>query len=241
MRLRLAAAAPSNRNLPLRPGPMAAPVSQAVITAGLNTLMETWPESLRLEILQTNLADARIAMPVDAVETALKRGRVTFAWKTIRSWITPATPTTVSVHDAAELELPLKVIAPLFLARKHSGNGQNKIAVDEAIPNLFFGFPQPEAPARSSPAVAPVAPATQFPSGACPTFRTKFAGGTSAAAASSAAASAAAAAAGGRSVCGNASAAKPVDTNYYLWDDASDTNCSTSRRSSKRDRAARNS
>jgi hypothetical protein len=80
------------------PRPMAAPVSQAVITAGLNTLMETWPESLRLEILQTNLADARIAMPVDAVETALKRGRVTFAWKTIRSWITPATPTTVSVH-----------------------------------------------------------------------------------------------------------------------------------------------
>jgi hypothetical protein len=52
---------------PVAPRPVgAAPVSQAVITAALNTLMETWPESLRLEILQTNLADARIAMPVDA-------------------------------------------------------------------------------------------------------------------------------------------------------------------------------
>ena len=202
------------------PRPVAAPVSQAVITAGLNTLMETWPESLRLEILQTNLADARIAMPVDAVEIALKRGRVTFAWKTIRSWITPATPTTVSVHDSAELELPLKVIAPLFLARKHSGNGQNKIAVDEAIPNLFFGFPQPEAPAPIPAPVTPVAPATQFTPAPAPIAFTPAPTATSAAAAASAAASAAAAAAAASAA--NA-AAKPVDTNYYLWDDASET------------------
>lgn len=198
------------------PRPAAAAGNQAVITAGLNTLMESWPESLRLEILQTNLNESRIAMPVDVVETALKRGRVTFSWKTIRSWITPAMPTSVSVHDSAELELPLKVIAPLFLARKNSGSTQNKIAVDEAIPNLFFGFPQPEAPAAAPVPTAPVARlAPQAPIAFNPGPSAAAAAASSAAAASAAAAAAAAAAAN--------AAAKPVDTNYYLWDDASET------------------
>jgi hypothetical protein len=186
----------------IAPRPAATPGSQAVITTSLNTLMDTWPESLRLEIFQTNLADARIAMPVDVVETALKRGRVTFAWKTIRSWITPATPTTVSVHDAAELELPLKVIAPLFLARKHSGNGQNKIAVDEAIPNLFFGFPQPEAPAATP---APVAPSQLYRTSIRRPPQSPLApsaAATSAAAASSAAAGRCCGGSRGRGFCG---------------------------------------
>lgn len=193
--------------------------NQAVITAGLNSLTESWPESLRLEILQTNLNDARIAMPVDLVEVALKRGRVTFPWKTIRSWVTPAMPTTVSVHDSAELELPLKVIAPLFLARKHAGSTQNKIAVDEAIPNLFFGFPQPEAPAPAptvaATPVARLAPQVPIAFNSSPAIAS--------AAASSAAASAAAAAAAASAAAAANAAAKPVDTNYYLWDDASDT------------------
>ena len=205
---------------PPQPQPAAAPrpalTSHAVIPAPLNSLTETWPESLRLEILQTSLAEARIALPVELIETALKRGRVVFNWKTIRSWISPATPTSVSVHDSVELELPLKVIAPLFLARKRAGSAtQQRIAVDEAIPNLFFGFPQPEAAAPA----APVAPVPQ-PAPVAP--RTVSAAAVSAAAASSAAASAAVAAAAA-AASAQAIAARPVDTNYYLWDDASDT------------------
>jgi predicted regulator of Ras-like GTPase activity (Roadblock/LC7/MglB family) len=203
------------------PQAVAAPSYQAVITTPLNTLTEAWPESLRLEILQTNLAEARIAMPVDLVETALKRGRVVFSWRTIRSWVSPAMPTSVSVHDAAELELPLKVIAPLFLNRKRAASGgQQRIAVDEAIPNLFFGFPQPEAPA-SAPAApaAPVAPPAPIARLAprveqpIPFAPIPFPPSPAVAAAASASASAAA----------NAAAPKPVDTNYYLWDEATDT------------------
>lgn len=212
------------------PQPVAAPkppvTCQAVITTPLHTLSEAWPESLRLEILQTNLNEARIALPVETVEAALKRGRVMFSWKTIRSWISPATATNVSVHDSAELELPLKVIAPLFLARKRSGAGApQKIAVDEAIPNLFFGFPQPEAPAP----VAVQTPTVGFQPQAlpqqqvAPEVRPMYSSaGASAAAASSAAASAAVAAAAA-AASAQAAAAKPVDTNYYLWDDVSDT------------------
>ncbi len=205
--------------------PVTAPTIQAVITTPLSTLIEAWPESLRLEILQTNLSEARIAMPVDLVEGALKRGRVVFAWKTIRSWISPATPTAVSVHDSVELELPLRVIAPLFLNRKRAGSfGQQKVAVDEGIPNLFFGFPQPETPAPAAPvtpapAIKPAAQPDSFapiPFNPAPAVAAAaFASASAAAAAASAAATAAAAA--------NTAATKPADTNYYLWNDASDT------------------
>jgi len=89
----------------------------------------------------------------------------------LRSWIKPAPPSNPSAQDATVLEIPLKIIAPLFLARqKDAANTRQKVAVDDDIPNLFFGFPQTEAQsAASSPA-----------------------------------------------------AAKPVDTNYYVWDDAAD-------------------
>jgi predicted regulator of Ras-like GTPase activity (Roadblock/LC7/MglB family) len=45
------------------------------------------------------------------------------------------------------LELPLKVVAPLFLNRqKEIGKSQQRVAIDDNIPNLFFGFPQPGQP-----------------------------------------------------------------------------------------------
>ena len=53
------------------------------------------------------------------------------------------------------LELPLKVVAPPFLARqKEAAKLHRKVSVDDDIPNLFFGFPRPEA---SSPVVASAA------------------------------------------------------------------------------------
>jgi hypothetical protein len=52
-----------------------------------------------------------------------------------------------------ELELPLNVIAPLFLAgQKSSARSQTKASVSADIPDLFFGFPQP------APTVAPAVP-----------------------------------------------------------------------------------
>jgi predicted regulator of Ras-like GTPase activity (Roadblock/LC7/MglB family) len=55
------------------------------------------------------------------------------------------------------LELPLKVIAPLFLAaQKDSLRPRAKAHVSDEIPDLFFGFPQAAA-APAAPAAAPVA------------------------------------------------------------------------------------
>ena len=172
--------------------PVAQPAAPAAevpsLSLPLNALSENWPDAVRHEIAQLGLTPAQVALPVDQLEAAMKRGKVAFPWKTLRSWIRPTPLPTVSANDAAVLELPLKVVAPLFLSRKKSvGQPQQKVELDENIPNLFFGFPQPDAvtpePVASAPVVpapAPIVPApTHIPAA--------------------------------------------VDTNYYVWADASDS------------------
>jgi predicted regulator of Ras-like GTPase activity (Roadblock/LC7/MglB family) len=111
----------------------------------LTSLAESWPEALRKQIVEFNLVEAKVALPVNAVEQALKLGRIAFSWKTLRSWIKPPIPQNESVHDSVVLELPLKIVAPLFLSRQQEANqSKQKVLIDEDIPNLFFGFPQPE-------------------------------------------------------------------------------------------------
>jgi hypothetical protein len=152
---------------------------------------ETWPDAVRQEIAQSGLAEARIALPCDAIEPALKRGRAAFPWKTLRSWIRPAAPPSVSANDATELELPLKVVAPLFLARQSAmGKSQPKHTVDETIPNLFFGFPKADA------TPAPPPPQQSLPK---PSANVSPAGNLI------------------------TSPNKPTDTNYYVWNETSDT------------------
>src|SRR5205807_4144662 len=71
-------------------------------------------------------------------------------WKTVRSWIKGPGLSFTSPQDGTVLELPLKVVAPLFIARqREAGKGQQKVKIDGDIPNLFFGFPQPEPSAAS--------------------------------------------------------------------------------------------
>jgi len=178
---------------------------RAVITTSLNALWENWPDAIRREITQQNLADARLALPTDFVEAALRTGRVVFPWKMLRSWIRPATVPGTSAHDAMELELPLKVIAPLFIARKQvAAPAPTNAAMDEEIPNLFFGFPQPDAapaevarpPVEAVTPIEPARPIEMIPTAVAPESPIQL---------------------------GVSSAPKPADTNYYIWDDVSDT------------------
>ena len=123
-------------------------------------MAESWPESIRHEIVQLKLIDAKIALPVESVEQALKRGKVAFPWKVLRSWIRPAPLSGASANDNLNLDLPLKVLAPLFLNHQQNvSRSQQKVAIDENIPNLFFGFPQPGASAGAPETAAPAAPA----------------------------------------------------------------------------------
>jgi len=123
-------------------------------------IQESLPEPVRLEAAQLNLEDAKISLPADQVADGMKRGKIAFTWKQLRSWLVPAVSPIASAHDGMIVTLPLGLIAPIFLARnKEQGAGQKRVVVDQKIPNLFFGFPQPEAPAPAPAAPAPAAPA----------------------------------------------------------------------------------
>jgi len=140
-----------------RPTTAAPPDTAEPLFVPLSALAEAWPETVRREIIDQNLAEARVALPSNAVEQGLKQGRIAFSWKSVLSWIRPAPPSPVSAHDHIVLELPLKVVAPLFLGRqRQNAKPQQKITIDEDIPNLFFGFPQPET-------AIPIAQATASP------------------------------------------------------------------------------
>jgi predicted regulator of Ras-like GTPase activity (Roadblock/LC7/MglB family) len=133
-----------------------APASESFVVS-LASLAEGWPEEVRKDAISLGLAEAKIALPAQAIEQALKQGRICFSWKTIRSWIKPAIPAVTSTHDSAVVDLPLKVVAPIFLERqKEAAKSKHKVSIDEDIPNLFFGFPQPEG-------AIPVAAATARP------------------------------------------------------------------------------
>jgi len=143
------------------PSPTPAPVQPAqappTIFATLGDLCDDWPEGLKNEILRSPLAQTNVPLEGSVVLPGLKRGRVVLPWKQLRLLAQPSSAP--SPHDAVELELPLKVIAPLFLAaQKNPAPPRAKAAVSADIPDLFFGFPQAAPPPPPAPAsVAPVA------------------------------------------------------------------------------------
>ena len=161
-----AAPVPSTPFNPVFSATPAAPVApaapgQEIISAPLAALSEKWPDALRREIAQWNLANAQVALPLDAVAPAMKRGRVAFAWRDLRSWIRPMPAATASVHDNAKLELPLKVISPLFMERQtRPTRPQSRLTIDKTIPNPFSGFPSGEMEAPvAEPVPEPARPA----------------------------------------------------------------------------------
>jgi predicted regulator of Ras-like GTPase activity (Roadblock/LC7/MglB family) len=137
----------------------------------LSAVADVWPDSLKQEILQLNLAQAKLEVPYAVVEAGLKQGRLAFPWAQVRTWINPQPQVAASVHDTTEVELPLRLVAPLFVAQKKDLPEKTaKVAVDKDIPNLFFGLPQPDT----------------------------------------------------AGVAVDHAVNKPLDTNYYVWDDSAD-------------------
>ena len=146
-------AAPAPALAPAAPRPAAMPLS---VRAALWDLAENWPEELRDEISRTALANESVPLPGDLVEASLKHGRMTMTWRQLRTLAKPGSPP--SVNDGLELDVPMRVVAPLFFAaRKNLAGAQKKVVVSEEIPNLFFGFPQAAAE-TSAPTPAPAVP-----------------------------------------------------------------------------------
>jgi predicted regulator of Ras-like GTPase activity (Roadblock/LC7/MglB family) len=124
--------------------PVPAAEAQPTFSVVLKDLAEHWPSEIVSEMVKSGIVNALVPLPLQFVEPGLKRGRVTMTWKDLRTLSKPNSA--ASPSDDLELDLPLKVVAPAFLAaqKKLAAPAQSKVAVSEEIPNLFFGFPQPE-------------------------------------------------------------------------------------------------
>src|SRR5437016_841344 len=104
----------------------------------LTQLTSGWPDAIKEGLV--DLPDATVALPKDELEQALKRGKIAFPWKRIRPWIMPLPPpTTASELDDTPLELPLPVIAPLFIAQRRSAPAQKKYTIADHIPDVLPG------------------------------------------------------------------------------------------------------
>ncbi len=120
-----------------------------------------------------------VAIPLEAAEEGLKRGKVAPTWKQLRAWLQPPPGAAVApaLADDTVLELSLSVLAPLFLTQRKAASAPKRLAVPEDIPALFTGktpflptLPVPTAaaaPARTAPP-APVAVPAHVPTAAAP-------------------------------------------------------------------------
>lgn len=149
------------------------------MTVSISDVSAAWPEPILQELTIHQLTNCSLALPFGLTEAAIKRGKVTFNWGTLRSWIKPPVSLPPSPHDAIMLDLPLKALTPVFMAELRASKPQKKVALDESIPDLFSGGGAPTAPAAApaqsgiaappaAPAVAPAVPAAPVARAAAP-------------------------------------------------------------------------
>src|SRR5205814_1543657 len=81
------------------------------------------------------------------------KGKVQFSWAQIRSWLKPAPSSPINIADDTPILLPLKIVAPAFVAatgakkRKSGKESMNQELPDFFGPNAGGRPPAPAAPA----------------------------------------------------------------------------------------------
>lgn len=162
--LPLGKAAPLKMPKAVEPAPAAAPESQPVegdVTIPLERLLGAWPEPIRAEAAA--MPDATLVIPAALLAPGMAKGKVAFSWGQIRGWITPPPIAETQAREATELPLPLKVVAPAFIAHSRVKAAPRKeVDMDETIPGLFDGGEAARPVSTSSPEPS-VPPPSDFP------------------------------------------------------------------------------
>jgi predicted regulator of Ras-like GTPase activity (Roadblock/LC7/MglB family) len=99
--------------------------------------------------------DTKLVLPVSEVSVGLQKGKVAFTWGQIRGWLSPAPGGNINLPEDTVLVLPLKVVAPAFVAATGAKKRQSAQAVNQSLPD-FFGPSAGTVPATAPAAEAPV-------------------------------------------------------------------------------------
>lgn len=150
---------------PSEVGPRVSPSSEGgseTVQVPMAPIAANWPEPLRSAVVSQHGRDS-VKIPLAQLEAALKQGRAVFTWRQLRTWACPKPLSICAEQDAVSLELPLSVLAPLFLARRSKAATAKKLDANGEIPDLFPARkPQNGEAAATPPAQSP--PAEQPPS-----------------------------------------------------------------------------
>jgi predicted regulator of Ras-like GTPase activity (Roadblock/LC7/MglB family) len=133
-----------------------APAVGDVVPIPLSDISEGWPDPVRQEIARGEWDLAMVMFPINRLDAGMKAGRLNFTWGEIRQWLNPPIGSIHSQHVDVPVELPLKVVAPLFLSARRP-TSQKKFDVDETIPDVFGGLKPGAAQVKLTVAPGPVA------------------------------------------------------------------------------------
>ena len=124
----------------------------------VSTLCGNWPEDVKQEIATLD-PGTKVTLPLEEIGAGLGRGRVIFSWGHIRAWMEPQPTAPTIAAENVSLQLPLKIVAPAYLAasKSQAPKAERKsFGMDESIPTLFNG--REPAPKPEPVAPEPVAP-----------------------------------------------------------------------------------
>jgi len=125
----------------------------------------SFPEPLRSAVMDKRTPGLKFRLPVAEIDAGLKKGKVVFLWQQLKGFTDPPLDLQLaSEHHQVEVQLPLQLIAPLFLSKFKPARPQSKVLVSDAIPDLF-GPKQGSGPA-AAPATPAAAPAEPLPAAA---------------------------------------------------------------------------
>jgi predicted regulator of Ras-like GTPase activity (Roadblock/LC7/MglB family) len=156
------------------PAPAAPAAQGEVILVPITAISQKWPPTIRSLIQQ--LGATELAIPSEFIATGLKSGKVEFQWQQIATWLRPPLQGDIAPDEAnTVLEVPLHVIAPLFLQQSNYKAKQS--AVPAGIPDLFSAkgeklsegeVEEAEEEEETAPTPAPPAPRAPVPAAAAP-------------------------------------------------------------------------
>ncbi|MGC8744690.1 MAG: roadblock/LC7 domain-containing protein [Verrucomicrobiia bacterium] len=105
------------------------------ISLKLREIVPYCKDEVANEIESLKLTDTTLNLPIEELTARMSTGRVTFNWNKIQEWLLPRPTSTLSNQDI-EIEIPLKVLVPLYLP--HIKKAHKKIiTVPNDIPNIF--------------------------------------------------------------------------------------------------------
>lgn len=135
---------------------MAPSMETGTLNLPMHILVSALPDPMQKLFSGSDLSAAQLVLPMSEAEQGLKRGMLAFPWGQMQSWITPNIGNP-NIPEETLVHIPLKLVVPLFLARKTpSAPSAKRVEVAENIPDVFSSAPP--APASAN---APTAPAAE--------------------------------------------------------------------------------